>query len=593
MKHRYFFAFSVAIFAMGLGGCKWDSGLYDDLTNDGQVTSCPGFEQLVMSNGMICKKGIDYANCSNVDISECDKCSEIRRLKQAFDNGICPKNFICNESEKQCWTGILECEENVCNKTQECKNADNRCGEECLDCNTENNASKGNCDVKKGICTITACALTFHMVEDGGKISCAKNTFEQCGKQDSTVTNNCKNEGTMNGTCDDGKCIATECAASHYLIGGACVENTETTCGSSTNDCTQLAGWVGGSCVGGKCVATSCAQNHCLNKGTCVHGAMNALACGVNRNEPCQNCAKDDMRCANGICTESSCEENVCDRGDGKCENDTSRCGMGCLNCSNDSNATAGICDAKGECVATACKPDHHLKDGKCDSDTVDACGSPDNICTKLDGWVSGDCVGKKCIANVCLSEYHLDDGVCVKDNANVCGETKKDCTAQEGWVNGTCAGGNCQADECIEKYCVDKNACVHGLTERMRCGRDGGECKDCSSDFNKAFCFNGICSECAVDDDCTAFRGWSNVKCRNGQCVPDNCDGMLQGGVCVIKCSGNPCRVGEECLNSASLCRCNASEGPCSISDKCCKSRTENTYSCKPDSDKDYICPP
>ena len=70
MKHRCLLALGVALFAMGLSGCLWDSGKYDAFTNDGRVEPCPGFDRLVMGDGTICEKGIDYTNCDNV--GECN-----------------------------------------------------------------------------------------------------------------------------------------------------------------------------------------------------------------------------------------------------------------------------------------------------------------------------------------------------------------------------------------------------------------------------------------------------------------------------------------------------------------------------------------
>ena len=56
MKHRHLVMGSVLILNLGLGGCTWDSSLYDTYVHDDSRTRCPPGDLLTDTKG---KKYID------------------------------------------------------------------------------------------------------------------------------------------------------------------------------------------------------------------------------------------------------------------------------------------------------------------------------------------------------------------------------------------------------------------------------------------------------------------------------------------------------------------------------------------------------
>ncbi len=200
----------------------------------------------------------------------------------------------------------FECEGNVCLRNNECRNADERCGTGCLNCNTANNAREGVC--KDGICEITACANYYHMAMEGADIVCKLNSFESCGKRREFNIVDCRDEiNAVNGLCgSSGECIATSCKDRYHIVVGKCEEDTVHACGLTTNDCTKLPGWAEGVCDDRQCIATQCQKGFCIDDrtGRCVNGRGDGNACGTEGGEQvCQRCdVENDWWCENGQC---------------------------------------------------------------------------------------------------------------------------------------------------------------------------------------------------------------------------------------------------------------------------------------------------
>jgi len=441
------------------------------------------------------------------------------------------------------------------------------------------------------------CSTGQHMLKNG---TCEMNTNERCGKPDSTDVVNCMSFGNAaEGICNtDGTCVATACRVGYHLIQGQCVEDTANACGSTSNDCTALSGWVAGVCEAGKCAATSCAVGYCLQDGICVDGAMNADACGVEGGaQVCKKCFSEEaeMRCAEGKCVWANCPPTECYYQDETCTNADAHCGRECLNCSSAHNATEGTCDIdSGMCMITACKDNYHLaeKDGKttCMLNTIEACGSSDNNCTQLDGWAAGDCVERNCHALACSNGYHLksEEGIeiefdeCVEDNERFCGADRVNCTETiAGWSEGTCTDGQCQISRCQFYNCLNGKECVDGLSDVM-CGYDGLACQSCGA---SEACFLGDCYElyCRDTSECTRFRGVNVVVCTFGKCVDATCvAGYTEvDDRCKADCNGvtAACAANEICVGGQ--CRCGTGSSTCSPSQKCCLIKGTPTNIC------------
>jgi len=601
------------LLALGLFGCKWDASKHDAFVNDdGEVESCEGvLSEIVMRDGTVCKRD----DCPGEKCAP--NCSDIPLLSVAFERNLCPKNLFCDETETgwRCSPPSLECVENVCNQAGECGNRDTRCGKECINCNTANQAVSGEC--REGVCTITECAVGHHKEkeDENGIIICTKNTHESCGKTDSTVTKNCtKDDGADRGICNlDGTCLATRCISGYTLSTGKCWPYTVNNCGDS-GDCRELPGWGTGECntIDGICEATSCKTGseeeselaYCLQEGkTCVDGRHNALFCGKEGGKQlCQDCADEGMRCVDGECKSVVCDNLTLCYKDSECRNDKDRCGLQCLNCTTANNAKDGYCNESGECVIIACRDGHHFAENdraNCVRDTLEACGLPNNDCSKLEGWLSGRCENGKCTVEMCEPDYRFDEGVCIKNSTTSCGENETNCE-QGGWLEGSCFNGQCQASKCKANYCLQENAvCVDGLSNVGACGKDGGECRVC---VGRDACIDGVCVEvdCFDNNVCSRFsqRGWSGGRCTNGKCEPAGCSSSytLIDGTCRASCGSELCNAGAYCNNSNKAdCRCAGNDGGCMPSQKCCVTRTGNKleYRCLLDSNDTHICPP
>jgi len=512
----------------------------------------------------------------------------------------------------------LGCEANVCNRNNSCLNANDRCGAGCLNCNEVGSASKGSCNVEKGICIIEECALGYHMARHGdNSIQCALNTFTECGKRGDVNIINCATIlNAERGSCDaEGECVATLCKTGFHLSDGKCDANSVDTCGSVHTQCGDMFGWAEGRCDDGppaQCVATKCRDSFCLQEGVCVDGRGNSFACGTDGGA-CDNCRKneDDLKsCANGECITTGCSITECYDYAGSpsgCVNTATKCGPSCSNCQVE--GAVGECK-EGKCEIT-CNKGYHLVESvgtfTCVKDRVDACGSATNDCSRLPGWAGGHCEEGKCFATSCLQSYHLVGGVqgqCVEDTVTSCGIYDNDCARITGWAEGSCGLGQCQVSKCKsgEGYCVNDNACVKGASNVNACGIDGLACQRCTG--RNEDCISGECVvvECSSTKACPPLRGW-NVSCNSGKCHYVGCASgytLQSDGTCKIACKGGLfCGVGEGCSGGAANCECSVGSNiGCSSGRVCCVSQsgTSWTYSCQMGSGTfggvDYICP-
>jgi len=445
----------------------------------------------------------------------------------------------------------------------------------------------GGCNGDQGSDT-KKCSTGHHMAEGG---ACEKNTNERCGKPNSTVVVDCTKHGNATaGICNAaGECEATACKDGYRLSHGQCVEDNLSSCDTS-DDCADLSGWVGGICEDGQCMATSCATGYCLQNDVCINGKSNVIACGVKGGEQtCRNCsAEDDARCVEGECQATNCAPTECYYQNSVCLNADNHCGFECVNCNEANYASQGKCDNdSGICTIIACKEAHHFNEikTKCESDTVEACGSPDNDCTKQEGWLSGSCIQGECIVSECVSGYHLAEGVvgeCVEDTITSCGSYDNSCYEVTGWGDGTCFDGQCQLDWCSVGFCLNGNECLEGRTNALACGIDGNSCKSCS-DTEECIVGKCIVPACHEDDDCTQFRGVRDVACQFGVCRDLFCEANYTevSYKCKADCGGKAaaCAPNEICVGGQ--CRCGTGSSTCSPSQRCCQVKGTPTNIC------------
>ncbi|XP_061597417.1 tenascin-X isoform X2 [Cololabis saira] len=302
-------------------------------------------------------------------------------------------------------------------------------------------------------------------------------TSESKGAGCSIKTDECPNECSDQGRCENGKCV---CFPGHS--GPDC---SESDCPDNCND--------NGRCVNGQCVCDpgfsgpDCSQktcpDDCSDHGRCVNGKC---VCDKGFKGPScseQSCPKDCSKrgdCVNGQCvcnpgfTGSDCSKKACPNNcnkRGKCVNGKCVCFTGFTGPDCSEIACPDNCNDRGRCV-----------NGECECDS---------------GFTGPDCSEIACPGN-CNNKGRCINGQCVCDD----GFTGHDCTEKTCPDNcnnrGRCVNGQCVCDEgftgadCSEKTCPDdcnnKGRCVDGRCECQR-GFTGPDCSQCTEGMTGPNC--------------------------------------------------------------------------------------------------------
>ena len=370
-------------------------------------------------------------------------------------------------------------------------------------------------------------------------------------------------------------CAKIACNDDEHIYDDKCESDSVSSCGSHDNDCSQLSGWKSGKCDKRQCVAEECVNGYEVLNGKCEAKST--------------NCEEGEHYYSEA----GECEKNT-----------TENCGGHGNNCTELSGWKDGACSTQGICLAIACEPGYELKDGKCvaltgcsegehfyngscEPDSVIHCGSHGLDCTRIAGWVGGDCSEGKCIASECDKGYELKDdkcearlscpdhqhifsGECEDDSVENCGNHGNACTAIAGWLEGVCESEVCRASACSSGYELDAGKCVALL-----------KCPE-GQHLHEGACEEDSLENCGNHDyACANVPGWVSGSCTEGKCVPDACspgyelkidqcealtdcpDGQhLHGGVCeadsIEHCGkhGNNCSASTgwgsgKCVNS------------------------------------------
>ena len=559
-------------------------------------------QQAINAHSNVCRNGRcefvchnNFTNCGTDVLPDCIQ--NERFADDSYNCGGCGNR--CDDDEYCSGGSCLKSTcTNACLSGATCVNENNKCGTQCVDCNTVNNAAVGECN--SGQCVIRECARGYHLNGD----KCEVNSATACAPVSSSAVVNCTHANhASDGYCNaDGACVSTGCEQGYHVVNGACVQDTEKACGALAVDCTALSGWAGGACIGGQCQATSCKSGYCLSGTTCVDGSYNSLMCGTDGSK-CNACGPGKS-CSAGTCITSSCGTNVCFYQGSECENAATHCGSACMDCNTSGNASAGTCES-GVCKITKCATGYHLKGSAgsytCEANTATLCGKTDSTqvtnCTSANNASNGICgLDGTCTITNCKADFHLDGGTCVADSVNACGSSDVNCTSLTGWAEGTCTGGQCRAVSCQSGYCLNGTTCVDGKFNSMMCGLAGGaqKCGTCGSGTS---CVNGECVTSSCDANVCFYQGTecSNAddhcgkSCTNCNTAGNASTGKCEGGACKItRCaagyhlSGNPgsyiCEANStvKCgpVDSVSIVNCgshnNATSGVCNSDGHC-----------------------
>ena len=681
----------------GTSTCCYDDGdgKCHDCTSTGQV--CNG-STCVDSAASCTEPGSTLCNggCYNVYTSDehCGKCNNKCEGGTTCQNATC----VCGEGKVKC-EGMSECVgiEALNNNSAHC----GACGNNCKSNELYPGWKDGTC--VDGVCMAKTCAgenLCFD-TDDGVLGLCVNglNNPDKCGRDGS----NCEAcpgpvSGTGYGYCnngecaiactdgtvlsDDNKCISaySGCDAGELFCGGECVPNNNSNCGACGHECknstscsngicvcgsgkencgtydepncinvkegnishcgacnyscsSHVPGWNGGGCSSYTCIPSSCATNYCYADSTCYYGLTDNQHCGSGNN--CTNCLTKytDLNGV-GYCNSGTCKLQ-CDTGyklnntnDGcvlittGCFGGQTMCGETCYDLTK-TTEHCGSCDnnckdltgwinptcSESQCHADGCK----VESGGCFDSTsqtcVDGnndvlhCGKPGEDCqpcTSSDpnGFPycdGGTCTtrcndnyywnGTKCVLHTtpttCNNGETMCDGECfdTTNTTNHCGSCDNNCNDLTGWINPSCNDSQCQATSCDESSngCFDKTSktCVDGSNDVLRCGKPGETCQKCSTSDPHGFpyCVNGSCTtrcnnnyywngtvceqvstpttcnngetmcdgECfdttnttnhcgSCGTDCNDLTGWMNPSCNNSQCQATGCDESSNG---------------------------------------------------------------
>uniref|UniRef100_A0A3B3BZE9 Tenascin-X-like n=1 Tax=Oryzias melastigma TaxID=30732 RepID=A0A3B3BZE9_ORYME len=379
--------------------------------------------------------------------------------------------------------------------------------------------------------------------------SCCTSESKGAGCSIKPGTDECPNECSDQGRCEDGKCVCFPGYSGPDCSESSCPEN-----------CSDKGKCVNGRCecdpgfTGPDCSQTSCPDN-CSNKGRCVNGrcecdsGFTGPSCA---DKSCPGNCNRRGRCVNGQCvcnpgfTGPDCSKKACPNdcnNRGRCENGKCVCDGGFTGADCSEIACPGNCNNRGRCV-----------NGQC-------------VCNP--GFTGTDCSKKAC-PDDCNNRGRCVNGKCVCDG----GFTGADCSeiACPGNCNnrGRCVNGQCVCNpgftgpDCSKKACPD-DCSNHGRCVNGKCVCDGGftgaDCSEiaCPGNCNnRGRCVNGQCvcnpgftgpdcSKKACPDDCS-----NHGRCVNGKCV---CDGGFTGADCSeIACPGN-CNNRGRCVNGQCVC--------------------------------------
>ncbi|XP_010898820.2 tenascin-X isoform X3 [Esox lucius] len=332
-------------------------------------------------------------------------------------------------------------------------------------------------------------------------------------------TDDCPNECSDQGRCEDGKCLC--------FPGFRGPDCSLSDCPGNCNDKGKC---VNGQCVcdpgftGPDCSSVSCPSN-CNNKGQCVDGQCvcnqgftgpdcSSVSCPGNCNNK-GRCVDGQCVCNPGFtgpdCSSVSCPGNCNNKGrcvDGQCVCNPGFTGPDCSSVS-----CPGNCNNKGQCV-----------DGQC-------------VCNP--GFTGPDCSSVSCPGN-CNNKGRCVDGQCVCNP----GFTGPDCSTK------ACPGNCKNRGKCVKGKCV----CDSGFT--------GPDCstKPCPGNCsNRGKCVNGqcVCDSGFTGPDCSAKACPNNCsnkgKCVNGKCV---CEVGFTGQDCATKSCPNNCSNKGRCVKGRCVCQ-------------------------------------
>lgn len=203
-----------------------------------------------------------------VDCSNDSECNKVENATGTCFKGIC--NYTCftdyhkNNDKDKC----------IPDTPTECGESKSNCVDNCVKSAEDPSRSIGSCT--SGSCSCGECKGVY--VANSDHTKCVKGEPTLICDPAFCVSNH---EGWKKATCENDKCVVTECADNYHLYKettdttsefyniAVCEEDTVEHCGSHETNCTKKLGWKDGNCSDGTCKATECKDNYKLVGDNC------------------------------------------------------------------------------------------------------------------------------------------------------------------------------------------------------------------------------------------------------------------------------------------------------------------------------------
>ncbi len=502
----------------------------------------------------------------NTAVASCGACGNVCNLPNAVEGcaaGAC--------TVVSCNAGFGDCDGQAANGCETNLNASlGNCGTCGNVCNLANAAEVCN----NGACAVATCDAGFGNCDNQAANGCETNlntTVASCGSCGNACNLANASQSCVNGACAVGACNAGFDNCDNLAANG-CETNlhsTVTGCGACGNVC-SLANATE-ACASGACAVGSCNAGF----GDCDNQAANG--CEINTNSNVSNCGTCGTVCsfanAAASCTNAACAMGTCDAGFGNCDNqaangceintntNVSNCGA-CGNVCTLPNA-AEVCTA-GACAVATCEAPfancNNLPADGCEINLTNNalnCGGCGNVCNLPNAvplCAAGMCGIASCLPGFADCDGNVANGCEVNTQTSVgnCGACGSVCSPAN--ATGVCSSGTCQVGSCNAGFSNCNGLPIDGCeintnTSVANCGGCGQICAPANS---AGLCSSGSC----VIGSCNS--GFSN--CNGSQA--DGCEINTTSDVQNCGTCGNNCAV--SCAGNTSLTQC--STGTCQI---------------------------
>ena len=563
MKHRHLVMGSVLILTLDLGGCTWDSSLYDTYARNDSVTRCPPGDLLTDAEGE-----------KYIDLSTADCYKDEIKFKSGGDNTYSLlKNeadgqktiWQCVDAEQNCKAGVADCENcpawiedyRMCMAFQDFEGLFEKDNDTMpsIDFIADDRPTKN---------------LRYHYAEAGKYRICPKD-YNTCyyHKPDGLERGQfgCVSDCPLSMIDPNtGKCQFS-CSQNTCRIGNKC-ENQDQACGRDCVNCTTKSD-------------DPNAKSYKCNK----HVACTVKTCQLGYH---LKSVGDDQYV---------CEANK----DYLCGTVNSHETFDCSEATHDPNASSYKCNKHGACTVKTCQRGYHLKavgddQYACEANTDDLCGAVDSEetsdCSIFDAndeiyrcHSNGHCTVDKCQIGYHLIKTEKENQYKCEANAdNLCGAVDaeaEDCSNFDDYdeIYRCHSNGHCTVDKCQRGYhliktekenqyaCEANTAALCGAVDSIKTSRcsdvehSTGECDQ-----------DGLCAcknysqASSYDCYCTVNNNYYSNAYNESycSCLPKRLDNGLPYCMKQVWCNGVACHEKDgwltgECVYSSSKYHCKA----------------------------------